>query len=127
MTTKGSGAAADGGEITPARSGKPEEAVEWEGAEEMRASLADVKAMVSDLAAKSPGPVQLENEIASLNKKEAALILSSFYVANDTTLFTLAPSFQDTSTSRSFPPGPWARFTATSGDMWPPPAMEQVN
>ena len=69
----------------------------------------------------------LENEIASLNKKEAALILSSFYVANDTTLFTLAPSFQDTSTSRSFPPGPWARFTATSGDMWPPPAMEQVN
>ncbi len=36
----------------------------------------------------------LENEIASLNKKEAALILSIFYLANDTTLFTLAPSFQ---------------------------------
>ena len=36
----------------------------------------------------------LENEIASLNKKEAALILFIFYVANDTTLFTLASSFQ---------------------------------
>ena len=32
----------------------------------------------------------LENEIASLNKKEAALIFTSCYVANDTTLFTLA-------------------------------------
>lgn len=70
----GDGAAADGGEITPARSGKPEEAVEWEGAEEMRASLADVKAMVSDLAAKSPGPVQLENEIASLREDVQAIV-----------------------------------------------------
>merc|ERR1711983_369708 len=32
----------------------------------------------------------LENEIASLNKKEAALIFTSCYVANDTTLYTLA-------------------------------------
>ena len=32
----------------------------------------------------------LEAEIASLNKKEAALIFTSCYVANDTTLFTLA-------------------------------------
>ncbi len=31
----------------------------------------------------------LENEIASLNKKEAALIFTSCYVTNDTTLFTL--------------------------------------
>jgi len=32
----------------------------------------------------------LEAEIASLNKKEAALIFTSCYVANDTTLYTLA-------------------------------------
>merc|ERR1719211_76631 len=32
----------------------------------------------------------LEAEVASLNKKEAALIFTSCYVANDTTLFTLA-------------------------------------
>ena len=32
----------------------------------------------------------LETEIASLNKKEAALIFTSCYVANDTTLYTLA-------------------------------------
>ena len=32
----------------------------------------------------------LEAEIAALNKKDAALIFTSCYVANDTTLFTLA-------------------------------------
>ena len=32
----------------------------------------------------------LENEIVSLNKKEATLIFTSCYVTNDTTLFTLA-------------------------------------
>jgi len=32
----------------------------------------------------------LEHEIASLNKKDAALIFTSCYVANDTTLYTLA-------------------------------------
>ena len=75
-TGSGGGVAAggDGDEAAPARSGKSEEAVEWEGAEEMRASLADVKAMVSDLAAKSPGPVQLENEIASLREDVQAIV-----------------------------------------------------
>ena len=32
----------------------------------------------------------LENELASLHQKEAGLLFSSCYVANDTTLFTLA-------------------------------------
>jgi len=60
---------------TPAASTKqPVEQAEWEGAEEMRASLADVKAMVSDLAAKSPGPAQLENEIASLREDVQAIV-----------------------------------------------------
>ena len=63
------------GDATPAVSAKqPAEQAEWEGAEEMRASLADVKAMVSDLAAKSPGPAQLENEIASLREDVQAIV-----------------------------------------------------
>ena len=32
----------------------------------------------------------LEQELASLHKKESALLFTSCYVANDTTLFTLA-------------------------------------
>ena len=32
----------------------------------------------------------LEEELASLHKKESALLFTSCYVANDTTLFTLA-------------------------------------
>ncbi len=32
----------------------------------------------------------LETELASLHEKEAALVFSSCYVANDSTLFTLA-------------------------------------
>lgn len=33
---------------------------------------------------------ELETELASLHEKEAALVFSSCYVANDSTLFTLA-------------------------------------
>ena len=45
----------------------------------------------------------LKNEIASLNKEEAALIFTSCYVTNDTTLFTLGTNQSATAvmTSRS--------------------------
>ena len=36
------------------------------------------------------GGAELSSEVALLNKKEAALIFTSCYVANDTTLYTLA-------------------------------------
>lgn len=49
----------------------------------------------------------LENELASLHKKESALLFTSCYVANDTTLFTLArhlpgKAFKKMNISRTF-------------------------
>jgi 7-keto-8-aminopelargonate synthetase-like enzyme len=43
-----------------------------------------------NISGTSPLHEQLERELACLHKKQAALLFTSCYVANDTTLFTLA-------------------------------------
>lgn len=43
-----------------------------------------------NISGSTPLHYQLEDELARLHKKEAALVFTSCYVANDTTLFTLA-------------------------------------
>lgn len=43
-----------------------------------------------NISGNSPYHEELECELASLHQKEAALLFSSCYVANDSTLFTLA-------------------------------------
>ena len=44
---------------------------------------------------------QLESELASLHKKEAGLVFTSCYVANDTTLFTLAKQLPGTGVTQT--------------------------
>lgn len=43
-----------------------------------------------NISGNSPFHEELERELASLHQKDAALLFTSCYVANDSTLFTLA-------------------------------------
>lgn len=49
-----------------------------------------------NISGNSPLHEELEREVAKLHQKEAGLVFSSCYVANDTTLFTLGKTLPGT-------------------------------
>ena len=57
-----------------------------------------------NISGNSTNHEELESELASLHQKEAGLVFTSCFVANDTTLFTLAKQLPGEETPLTFSP-----------------------